>query len=114
MWLAAGTASAGVFLDRFRPYLILLSVALIAFGFLQARWATSCSPARRRVNFVLLALSAFFVCASVLLPAWWTIGSHTPPQGQPPLAELASFDPVRDQWNASPRTTNLLVLLSPT
>ena len=114
LWLAATFAGAGAVLNRFRPWLIGLSLALIAFGFWQARRARSCSPGRRRLNLSLLFVAAFFTCASLLLPAYFTLGSHTPPPGQPPLVALAGVDELRTQWNASTGTTNLLVLLSPT
>ncbi len=38
-WLAAGTAGASAILDRLRPYLIALSVILLAFAFWQAHRA---------------------------------------------------------------------------
>ena len=115
LWLAATSAAAGAVLDRFRPWLIGLSVALIAFGFWQARRARACSPGRRRLNLALLLVAAFFTGASLLLPLYFTLGGHATPAGQPRLTGLTSVDAIRRQWNASPAgTTNVLVLLSPT
>ncbi len=113
LWLAAATAGAGAVLDRYRLWLVGLSVALIAFGFWQARRARSCTPRRRRLNVALLLLSTFFVGASLLLPAYWTIGSHKVPSGQRDLRTLASAELLRAEWNAA-RGPKVLVLLSPT
>lgn len=114
LWLAATFAGAGAVLDRFRPLLAGISVALIVFGFWQARRARSCSPGRRRINLALLFVAAFFTGASLLLPAYFTLGGHATPAGQAELMGLTGVDVVREQWNASPTTTNVLVLLSPT
>ncbi len=115
MWLAAASAGAGAYFEPFRPYLIGFAIACIAFGFWQARRATTCSPAQRRINLALLLFSTLAVGLSLLLPAYATFGGHTPPQGQPPLTTLESLDPLRARWNAAPpQATKVLVLLSPT
>lgn len=113
LWLAAASAGVGTLLDRYRPWLVGLSIALILFGFWQSRRAQSCSPARRRLNVTLLLLSAFFVGASLLLPAYWTLGSHHAPAGQPALRTLKDPDALRAEWNAA-SGPKVLVLLSPT
>ena len=114
MWLAATAAGAGAVLDRYRLWLVGLSVALIAFGFWQARRATQCSTIRRRLNFTLLFVALFFVGASLVLPAWWTVGGHEAPKGQPSLVMLSDAGTLEARWNASTAAVNVLVLLSPT
>jgi len=57
-----------------------------------------------------LALAAFAAAA------WWSWGPRRTPAGQPPMATIApatSADFV-SQFNASPQSTRLLLLLSPT
>jgi hypothetical protein len=77
LWLAAGSAGAGMFLSAARPYLMTLSVLLIAYGFWNAARARQCTRGRRTVNLVLLALSGVFVGCSLLFPqllANWLAG----------------------------------------
>lgn len=114
MWLAATIGGAGVFLEPLRPWLTALSVALIAFGFWQARRARQCSPGRRRLNFALLSVAAVFVGASIAFPSYLSFGSHEVPSGQPALVELSSADQLAARWNRSPGKAKVLVLLSPT
>jgi hypothetical protein len=77
LWLAASSAGASMFLAAARPYLMTLSVLLIAYGFWTASRATQCTRGRRTINFTLLAVSALFVGASLLFPqvlANWLAG----------------------------------------
>lgn len=70
--LAAGTASGASFLARYigalRPYLLGLSVLLIAIGFYQSRRATQCACKPSVLSQVVLWLSALIVAISILLP----------------------------------------------
>ena len=70
--LAAGTASTAGFLARYigalRPYLLGLSVLLIAFGFYQSRRAAQCNCKPSVLSQVVLWLSALIVAISILLP----------------------------------------------
>jgi hypothetical protein len=70
--LAAGTASSAVFLSSFisafRPYLLGVSVLLIALGFYQSRRASQCNCKPSVVSQVILWLSALIVAISILLP----------------------------------------------
>ena len=66
-----------MFLAAARPYLMGLSVLLIAYGFWSAARARQCTRSRRTINFVLLGLSAAFVGCSLLFPqvlANWLAG----------------------------------------
>ncbi len=65
---AAGLAGSSALLAALRPYLLALSVVLIAYGFYQARRATECKSRPSIVNSVLLWSSAFFVGISILFP----------------------------------------------
>ena len=70
--LAAGTASGASFFARYvgaiRPYLLGLSVLLIALGFYQSRRATRCNCKPSVLSQVVLWLSALIVAISILLP----------------------------------------------
>ena len=70
--LAAGAASSASFLARYvaalRPYLLGLSVLLIAIGFYQSRRATQCNCKPSVLSQVVLWLSALIVAISILLP----------------------------------------------
>jgi len=70
--LAAGTAGSARFLSSFvgalRPYLLGLSVLLIALGFYQSRRASQCNCKPSALTQVVLWLSALFVAISILLP----------------------------------------------
>ena len=70
--LAAGTAGSARFLSSFvgalRPYLLGLSVLLIALGFYQSRRASQCNCKPSVHTQVVLWLSALIVAISILLP----------------------------------------------
>jgi hypothetical protein len=70
--LAAGTAGSARFLSSFvgalRPYLLGLSVLLIALGFYQSRRASQCNCKPGVLSQVVLWLSALIVAISILLP----------------------------------------------
>jgi hypothetical protein len=70
--LAAGTAGGAVFLSSFirtlRPYLLGLSVLLIALGFYQSRRASQCNCRPSVLSQVVLWASALIVAISILLP----------------------------------------------
>jgi hypothetical protein len=65
---AAGAAGSSAFLDTVRPYLLALSVALVAYGFYQARRAKQCNCRPSVLTSVLLWTSAAFVAVSILFP----------------------------------------------
>jgi len=70
--LAAGAAGSARFLSTFlgvlRPYLLGISVLLIALGFYQSRRATRCNCKPSALSQVVLWLSALIVAISILLP----------------------------------------------
>lgn len=65
---AAGAAGSSAFLDALRPYLLALSVALVAYGFYQARRAKQCNCRPSILTSVLLWTSAAFVAVSIFFP----------------------------------------------
>ena len=66
--LAAGTAGTSAFFTRFRPYLLVLSVLLVAFGFYKAFRAKQCHRRPSAISTVLLWLSAIVVFVFVFFP----------------------------------------------
>jgi len=65
---AAGTAGSSVFLSAMRPYLLLISAALIGYGFYQGRKARQCDRRTSRVSTILLWSSAGIIFVSVVFP----------------------------------------------
>lgn len=66
--VAAGLAGSSEFLSAARPYLMAVSVLLIAFGFYQAWRAKKCRRQTNVLNSLLLSFSAIFVFLSIFLP----------------------------------------------
>lgn len=66
--MAAGLAGGSAFLSAARPYLLVLSILLIVYGFYQARRASQCDRRPRVLASILLYSSAAFVLVSVLFP----------------------------------------------
>ena len=116
LWIAAGVAGASTLLDALRPYLLGLSVALIGFGFWQARRSRQCNRKPGIVQSVLLWSAAIFVTTSLLFPqalAGWIAGSRPrTPSTQSPLTSL-DLTRFQQQFNGT-RGVRMLVLLSPT
>ena len=65
---AAGFAGSSAFLTVLRPYLLVLSVAFVAYGFYQSWRAKRCNSRPSVVSSVLLWSSAVFVLISILFP----------------------------------------------
>ena len=66
--LAAGTAGTSAFFTRFRPYLLVLSVLLIAFGFYKAWRAKQCNRRPSWISTALLWFSAIVVFVFIFFP----------------------------------------------
>ena len=66
--LAAGAAGTSAFLIRFRPYLLALSVLLIAFGFYKSWRAKQCNCRPSRASTFLLWFSAIVVFLFIFFP----------------------------------------------
>lgn len=65
---AAGAASAGVFLQRFRLGLLALSVVFLVLGFWQQRRGAQCGLKRTRWTRALVWIAAVIVLVVLLFP----------------------------------------------
>jgi hypothetical protein len=65
---AIGAAGASAFLLRFRPWFLVLSVALIGLGFWQQRRAKQCAVKGRLIGKLLLWTAVAIVLAMLLFP----------------------------------------------
>ncbi|MEO8028992.1 MAG: hypothetical protein ABI823_21105 [Bryobacteraceae bacterium] len=68
LWLAAGAAGAGAFLDQYRPWLMAASLLLVGYGFFEARRAARCGRNQGWLSRGLLWFSLLFVGVSLLFP----------------------------------------------
>lgn len=66
--MAAGFAGSSAFLSAARPYLMVVSILLVAYGFYQARRARQCEGRPSVLASALLWASAVFVLLSILFP----------------------------------------------
>jgi cytochrome bd-type quinol oxidase subunit 2 len=66
--MAAGLAGGSAFLSAARPYLMVVSILLVAYGFYQARRARQCDRRPSVLASALLWVSAVFVVLSILFP----------------------------------------------
>ena len=65
---AAGAAGSSAFVTQFRPYLLVVSVLLIAFGFYKSWRAKQCNCKPSRVSIFLLWFSAIVVFVFIFFP----------------------------------------------
>jgi hypothetical protein len=65
---AIGAAGASAFVLRLRPWLLVLSVALLGFGFWQQRRAKLCAVKGRLVGQLLLWVGVAIVLGMILFP----------------------------------------------
>jgi hypothetical protein len=65
---AAGAAGTSAFVGKLRPYLLVLSVLLIAFAFYKSRRAKQCNCNPGRVSTMLLWFSAVVVFVFIFFP----------------------------------------------
>ncbi len=66
--MAVGVGAASAFFTVLRPWLLGVSIGLIALGFWQQRRATQCSLRSRRIGLVLLWGSVVVVLGMILFP----------------------------------------------
>ena len=66
--VAAGAAGTSAFVAQLRPYLLLLSVLLIAFGFYRSWRAKQCDCKPSRTSTLLLWFSAVVVFVFIFFP----------------------------------------------
>src|SRR6266852_5326189 len=65
---AAGAAGTSAFVAQLRPYLLVLSVLLIAFGFYKSWRAKQCNSKPSRISTFLLWFSAIVVVVFIFFP----------------------------------------------
>jgi hypothetical protein len=65
---AAGAAGTSAFVAQFRPYLLVVSVLLIAFGFYKSWRAKQCNCKPGRISTFLLWFSAIVVFVFIFFP----------------------------------------------
>jgi len=65
---AAGTASTSALVAQLRPYLLVLSVLLVAFGFYKSSRAKQCNCRQSRISTFLLWFSAIVVIVMIFFP----------------------------------------------
>ena len=65
---AAGAAGSSALFTKLRPFLLLLSIAFVAWGFYQGWRAKKCNCRPSILNTILLWLSAFVVVSFALFP----------------------------------------------
>ena len=65
---ALGSGVASAFLGRLRPWLLILSVALIGVGFWQQRRARQCAVRGKMISTVLLWAAVAVVLSMILFP----------------------------------------------
>jgi len=121
---AAGLAGASVFLSAARPWLLGLSVILLAAGFFQVYRGTKCRARQSRTALVLLGFATILVVFLLFFPQVMaglladlsSYGQSKTPTGQPPLTVLTSnnFDHLRAAFNRASGDVRIVLLLSPT
>jgi hypothetical protein len=65
---ALGAASASAFVQKFRPWLLALSILLLGIGFWQQRRAKLCSVKRSYLSAILLWTAVGLVVAMIVFP----------------------------------------------
>ena|SRR5713101_6387664 len=65
---AAGAAGLGVMVERLRPWLVGLSVALLVLGFVQLYRSNRSCRRRSRASIAVFSISAIVVVAILLVP----------------------------------------------
>jgi hypothetical protein len=65
---ALGAAGGSAFLERFRPWLLALSIVLLGIGFWQQRRAKLCSVKRSYLSAVLLWTAVVLVVGMIVFP----------------------------------------------
>jgi mercuric ion transport protein len=116
---AAGAAGLGVALEPLRPWLIGLSVILLAFGLWQLYRSKGACLRRSRLSVAIFWVSALMVLAFILFPQAVAsfLADRLPDFSASAglqVVELASLDVLKDDFNRAAGQTRVIVLLSPT
>jgi hypothetical protein len=115
-----GVAGASGFFRQAQPYLLAFAVAVLALGIGLALRARSCPPRRRRLNLLILGLSALLVLPVMVFPqqtaaflADSVLRPRRAPEGQPPLAAL-DLAQLRQRFNDAASARRVIAMFSPT
>lgn len=114
--MAAGSASASLFSESLRPWLLAFSVAALVFAFVQTYFRRRCEFRQRRLRTVLLWFSALMITSMLAFPRQVStlLAGRLPAFAA--TGTLHDFDEqafVRD-FNSATGYTRLVALLSPT
>jgi hypothetical protein len=106
--------------SAFQPYLLAFAALALLTGAVLAARARQCPPGRRRLNLLVLALSAAFVLPALLFPAKTAafladslLSRPRPPAGQAPLEKL-DVASLRERFNQAAGSRRVIALFSPT
>ncbi len=116
---AAGAAGLVVALEPLRPWLIGLSVILLAFGLWQLYRSKGACQRRSRSSVAIFWVSALIVLGFILFPQAVAsfLADRLPDffaSPTPQLVELTNLDALKDEFNRAAGQTRVIVLLSPT
>ena len=116
LFLAAGSAGASLFIERLRPWLLVISAVSLVFAFVQTYFRNRCEFRYRRVRTCLLWFSATVLIAMAAGPQTFA----TLLAGRLPTFiaahQLQTFDSTEflRLFDATSGDTRLVLLLSPT
>ncbi len=116
---AAGAAGLSVVLASLRPWLVGLSIALLALGLWQLYRTRGACQRRSRMSLAVFWLSAMLVLALMLFPQAVAgfLADRLPDftgSGKTRLEELGGLDCLKNEFNRTSARTRIIVLLSPT
>ena len=114
--IATGLAGVARFVDAVRPWIMGISILLLALAFYQAYNRRYCER-RGKLTLAALWIASLAVVGLLVFPiayATWT--GDRPPDGQPPLVALHSRNlaELTEPFSAAADRVRLLVMLSPT
>jgi len=116
--LAGSLAGAGGFLAEARPYLLALSMALVAYAFYALYRKPTCAAPRPWWAQALVWLSLACVVALASFPQWAANKLAGPTENTTkttlPVRTLADLAQLRTAFNAAVNETRVIALLSPT
>jgi len=114
--MSAGAASASLYSEKLRPWLLALSVASLLFAFVQTYFRQRCDFRFRRLRTVLLWFSAATVIAMFAAPTFVStlLAGHLPSfQVAGTLRDFHQSD-FQQQFDSESDRTRIVALLSPT
>lgn len=119
---AAGISGVSVFLGAARPWLLGISLVMLAAGFFQVYRGMKRQMRQSKIGLFLLGSSAVVIGLVFFFPqtvAGWLANISGPPKisaAQPPLSFLTTenFDQLRAAFNNAAGDVRVVLLLSPT